>query len=755
MRLNRLNLSIATVAMLGQWVPSPQQFPAVTVTLGQIASVTEGNSGTTAASVLITLNRNGSTATHTFDWALGPTGTNPVDATDFGGTYPAGTVSFAPGETSKTVQWLIAGDTTIETDETYLFTLSQNGIAWATAVGAILNDDTLAAPGPAASVAAIEGVFQNGLIVRPPTTGGTPTVLRIRRSATAGGAKTVIQTIAFNAGQIVYRWLHDSLTNDAAQYYDFVFENGGGSWTSAEVTATPSKIGFPKPHQMAAWYNPADITGFANAAQINTNWLCRITGIAAVPTGSQKPTFLASGQGGLPAVKTNGANLFSIGAHALMDAAATSSGINESRGITVLAVGRNSTSSEFNAGHMFGGETNGKNAATVLWTQNTRGALVTPGLSNLWREANIGTAWGTAGMSCSQNAGSSAPTQNPMIAIMDGVIINRMTVPQSAFIAGTWTIGARSASSYTTNMEIYGCHAWATELSAADHLQYAYRQRVKAGVAHPYAGATYYPIISGNSIVQTVGIETTQNASSTGGSQLAYAAQLMAMAGKRPGAWAMVARHGFTFPGLRAYVQQDVIDIIRAPWFQEAGLIPHIHMHEGYNGGYGVGVFNDMALYVQDIKAGIADLPIASQAVFTAFTAPDTEATRTGGPSEAARQALNNKMIQDGTIDHTVLHAVVDLTLDTNPVGPASGAGNYQGMAIYNHWNQAPQDYAGVTGQASKDKVHPSAGESGYEAGGTGSIARTAYCILGPGAGNVPAPYGKGTSKTDGWNFLN
>ena len=78
-------------------------------------------------------------------------GTNPAAAIDFAGaTLPTGTVSFAAGETSKTVTVNVAGDTTIEPNETFTLSLSNPStgatITAASATGTILNDDA-ASPG--------------------------------------------------------------------------------------------------------------------------------------------------------------------------------------------------------------------------------------------------------------------------------------------------------------------------------------------------------------------------------------------------------------------------------------------------------------------------------------------------------------------------------------------------------------------------------------------------------------------------------
>jgi Ca2+-binding RTX toxin-like protein len=105
----------------------------------------EGNEGSTAYTFTVTRSGNtnqGSTA----NWAVTGTGTNPASAADFvGGVLPSGTVSFATGETSKTITVQVAGNSSVEPDEGFTVTLSTPSagteIATATAPGVILNDD--------------------------------------------------------------------------------------------------------------------------------------------------------------------------------------------------------------------------------------------------------------------------------------------------------------------------------------------------------------------------------------------------------------------------------------------------------------------------------------------------------------------------------------------------------------------------------------------------------------------------------------
>ncbi|MCL4206380.1 MAG: hypothetical protein KJ000_28195, partial [Pirellulaceae bacterium] len=104
----------------------------------------EGNSGTTPFTFTVT--RSGlTTGTTTANWAVTGSGANPANAADFGGTLPSGQVSFAAGETSKTVTVNVSGDTVVEQDEAFTVTLSGASggatITTATASGTIRNDD--------------------------------------------------------------------------------------------------------------------------------------------------------------------------------------------------------------------------------------------------------------------------------------------------------------------------------------------------------------------------------------------------------------------------------------------------------------------------------------------------------------------------------------------------------------------------------------------------------------------------------------
>ena len=88
------------------------------VSIGDV-SLAEGNSGTTQFSFSVTLSAP-STSTVTVQYSTSD-GT-AVAGSDY--TAVSGTVTFAPGETQKTVEVSVTGDTTLESDETFFVNLT-------------------------------------------------------------------------------------------------------------------------------------------------------------------------------------------------------------------------------------------------------------------------------------------------------------------------------------------------------------------------------------------------------------------------------------------------------------------------------------------------------------------------------------------------------------------------------------------------------------------------------------------------------
>ncbi|MEZ6061140.1 MAG: DUF839 domain-containing protein [Planctomycetaceae bacterium] len=97
----------------------------------------------------------------TVDWAVSST---QADGTDFdGGSLPAGTLNFAPGEFSKTISVMVQGDMAFEPDEDFTVTLSNPSagatIATAAATSTILNDDFSDSAAPRSQVRRSGSIF--------------------------------------------------------------------------------------------------------------------------------------------------------------------------------------------------------------------------------------------------------------------------------------------------------------------------------------------------------------------------------------------------------------------------------------------------------------------------------------------------------------------------------------------------------------------------------------------------------------------
>lgn len=120
-----------------------------TFALAGNVSAAEGNSGTT--NFVFTVNRAGDTSrAAAIDWAVTGSGASPALASDFvGGVFPSGTVNFAAGETSKTINVPVQGDATAEAADTFTLTLSNArvsaSITVAAATGTITDEDTAVA----------------------------------------------------------------------------------------------------------------------------------------------------------------------------------------------------------------------------------------------------------------------------------------------------------------------------------------------------------------------------------------------------------------------------------------------------------------------------------------------------------------------------------------------------------------------------------------------------------------------------------
>ena len=112
-------------------------------------NITEGNSGG-VTNYELTAERFGDVSQETtLDWAVSGNGTTSADASDFAeGVLPAGTVTFAAGESTAVISLGIVADKIIEADEQFQLTLGSYGgggvdYVELSDVFTILNDDVL------------------------------------------------------------------------------------------------------------------------------------------------------------------------------------------------------------------------------------------------------------------------------------------------------------------------------------------------------------------------------------------------------------------------------------------------------------------------------------------------------------------------------------------------------------------------------------------------------------------------------------
>ncbi len=156
--------------------------PLPTLSIDQVSN-DEGSSGTSSFTFTVTLSA-ASTSPVTVDFATAD-GTASSTAGAVGGADFAaanGTLTFAPGDTSKTITVTVNGDAVNEADETFTVTLTNPSgatLATATGTGTIVNDDSA----PTVSIA--DALLTEG------NTGTTPATFTVTLSAASGQTVSV------------------------------------------------------------------------------------------------------------------------------------------------------------------------------------------------------------------------------------------------------------------------------------------------------------------------------------------------------------------------------------------------------------------------------------------------------------------------------------------------------------------------------------------------------------------------------------
>ena len=215
---------------------SPPSLPAASV--GDV-SVPEGNAGATNATFTVSLSA-AATQTVTLNYA-----TADGTATVAGGDYVAanGTLSFAPGEQSKTVTVTVNGDEVVESDESFSLNLSgatNATIADGQGTATIRNDD--AAPPPPSAVT--NGGFESGLNAWTPMSASavsTPTRTGSGAARLGGGVSIssgLTQGITVPTGGRLEAWVRvDGLDTGAGDSLVVQVGSGRSHATVATVTA--------------------------------------------------------------------------------------------------------------------------------------------------------------------------------------------------------------------------------------------------------------------------------------------------------------------------------------------------------------------------------------------------------------------------------------------------------------------------------------------------------------------------------------
>jgi len=218
------------------------------VSIGNV-SVSEGNSGTTTARFTIALSAAATgPVTVTYETANG----TATAGSDY--TTKTGTLTFAAGETSKTIDVLVTGDTTVESDETYLVRLtSATGatITTAQATGTIRNDDQTPVP-PTLSIGNVSltegssGTTTARFTVALSTAATGPVTVTYQTAngtATAGSDYTAKSgTLTFAAGE-TSKTIDVLITGDTTVEADETFvvrltSATGATITTAQATGT-------------------------------------------------------------------------------------------------------------------------------------------------------------------------------------------------------------------------------------------------------------------------------------------------------------------------------------------------------------------------------------------------------------------------------------------------------------------------------------------------------------------------------------
>lgn len=228
--------------------PEPEPEPAPSLSLSAAVAQNEGDSGSTAFTWVLSLNRDGSTAAFNYSWAVVGSGTNPADAADFGGSFPSGTGTFATGETSKNIVVIASGDTAVELDETFTLTVSAPGLNTVSSIGTIINDDVAPDPEPepeepSAPMSSIDASGWKANYSSTPSISDPVSYTVSRQGFDASGSSSTINETQYVTTRVREPWPNQStLTPSTVALSDYVYSTdtiGGVTNNSTEASPKP------------------------------------------------------------------------------------------------------------------------------------------------------------------------------------------------------------------------------------------------------------------------------------------------------------------------------------------------------------------------------------------------------------------------------------------------------------------------------------------------------------------------------------
>ncbi len=270
----------------------------------------EGDAGVTNFTFVIT--RGGALGvTTSVDFAV--MGTGSLDAADFGGTLPSGTVTFQPGQASATINIPVSGDNDVEASESFTVMLSNSTggatISVPTAGGTIVDDDSILTNGTR--------LLAPPSIVRLHVIPGDGIPTAILFAAVRSTIVTVAPASNVPAGSSMIRFLADSpsggpvpaggnvngvatLAVEAGRLYAIVFE----PQSSDQVFSIRAEAGFNS-LSTGVFTNilqPTDVNGNGETSALDAlliiNRINETAGNTAQPTGGQGEGAFTTTSGG-------------------------------------------------------------------------------------------------------------------------------------------------------------------------------------------------------------------------------------------------------------------------------------------------------------------------------------------------------------------------------------------------------------------------------------------------------------------------